>query len=267
MNCFSPSVLYAGILQSRLRGLYDDESRISASLRYGPAISTRFDYVGAQEVVDSFGDRTFDDSADDAHAFRNSLWNLIDLIRPSWRRVIPLGRGAVFKLLDEDAIQSFHIALLTQTPPDLECARWWSNLDAVVRFEEVTSQEDRWRDAEFRTLVNERLRLTGTGLEPTWVSIDNNSAGYDIGSWTISNDCHTPRPKFIEVKSSNSRPRFFISRNEWAFARRHSKTWELQLWMSEIADPIVLDISQIEPHVAIDQGRGRWESLQIEIGE
>jgi hypothetical protein len=266
LNCFSPSILYAGISEARLQQFGGGGSDVSTTIRYGPATIAQFDYDGAREIVNCYGDGSFDGSSSDRDAFRKSLASLIESIRPAWRRSVPFGRAAVFKLLDDDIFQSFQIASLTDALPDLECAQWWTKLEAKVRSDVADSQENQWRDAEYKTLMNERQKLTGTGLDPTWVSIDNNSAGYDIASWTITEGEIHPSHKFIEVKYSSSLSRFFISRYEWNFAQRHPSSWELQFWLGENSDPILLDVSWLEQHVAVNRGRGLWESMLIEVG-
>ena len=108
-------------------------------------------------------------------------------------------------------------------------------------------------------------RLSGTEFEPRWVSIEDNSAGYDIGSWRFSERGDAPTPKFIEVKFSSSLQRFFFSRQEWSFAERHPDSWELQFWMSDAPAPRLFNVDDLRHHVAINQGYGQWETMMIEV--
>ena len=264
MNLFAPSILYAGISEARIKTSHEDPLRVSAEIRYGSASIAQFDFDSARGVAERFGESVFDASLDDMNAFRNTIFNLIELARPAWRRTVLFGRAAVFKLLDADTLQSIQVASLADAIPDLDCAKWWTNLEARIRVSEAESLTSDWRDAEFRTLLNERKKLSGTDLVPIWTSLDDNTAGFDISSWELPVNGLPALPKYIEVKYSSSIPRFFISRNEWGFAVRHPKAWELQFWLGERSEPILREVTWLEQHIALNRGNGRWESMLIE---
>ena len=236
-----------------------------SKITYGPAAEFQFDYENARIVNDHYGGGLFDTAEVDRVAFRRSLANLIHVLRPPWRRVMPLGRIAVFEQLNPDEFQCFEIGALTMVPPDLECAKWWAEASNAVRMETEVVKDEAWLDAEYRTLLMERHRLDGSDFTPEWVSLENNNAGYDIGSWSIMGDGQAPRPKFIEVKHSVYLSRFFISRQEWDFALRHPESWELYFWLGDEDSPKILDVASMREDVAVNQGRGLWETMKIEL--
>ena len=217
--------------------------------------------------MELYGTSIFDCSLDDVVAFRRSFTNLIHAAKPSWRRIIPIGRTTVFKQLNPDELQCFYVSSLTSTPPDLECVQWWTNVGNEIRAEEESLQESRWRVAEYRSFKMESKMLEGSDYEPIWVSIDDNNAGYDIKSWRFYDPSEYPLTKFIEVKHSSSIARFYISRQEWNFATRHREFWELHFWLQEAEQPKILKFAELENHVAINQGSGRWETMRIEVGK
>ena len=265
MNFFSPSLIYAGIWEARLRQDPDSEIQVGELIRHGSSAVSQLDHKNALITADLFGELVFDDALDDITAFRRTISNLIACTRPQWKHAIPLGRNAVFRQLERDVLQCFEIGALTTSPPDLECVQWWNLEGERARAGSLEARDEAWRLAEYRSFMIEVQRLEGTEYAPEWVSIDDNTAGYDIGSWRFGNAGQTAIQHFIEVKHSSSLPRFYISRQEWAFAERHPLTWELQFWFKDESEPIRLDVTRLRNDVAINQGCGRWETMRIEV--
>ncbi len=92
--------------------------------------------------------------------------------------------------------------------------------------ERLAAQKARAVLAEEYVMETERQRLIACGcphyaIGVRRVSIENVDAGYDIRSFEI-----TGAPRLIEVKSSSGpRSFFFISRNEYRFARRRTTSY------------------------------------------
>ena len=258
-------MIYAGICEARLRRDLNNEIHVTELIRHGPSSVSQLDHKNALITGDIFGESVFDGSPDDVTAFRKTISNLITCTEPSWRHAIPLGRDAVFRQLERDVYQCFEIGALTTNPPDLECVQWWNLESDKARAGNFESRDDAWRLAEYRSFMIEVERLAGTEYEPDWVSIDDNTAGYDIGSWKLSEAGHAAIRTFIEVKHSSSLPRFYISRQEWNFAERHSHSWELQFWFKDQGEPVRFDVTRLRKDIAINQGCGRWETMRIGV--
>src|ERR1019366_1526540 len=99
------------------------DGHVVETITFGPAAQFQFNYQAARTIADVYGASIFDTSESDEVAFRQSLANLIHALRPRWRRVIPIGRKAVFEQLDPDELQCFEIGALTMVPPDLGCVK------------------------------------------------------------------------------------------------------------------------------------------------
>ncbi len=103
-------------------------------------------------------------------------------------------------------------------------------------------------------------------LRPAWVALDDSTLGYDVKSWRAGQDGWSdPRPWHIEVKAALHQRRFFLTRNEWRFAQRHADSWELQFWLLEQSDPILLSFATVADSVPADVGSGEWTSIEIRV--
>ncbi|MCV0384723.1 MAG: DUF3883 domain-containing protein [Erythrobacter sp.] len=257
------SVIYAGLEIARDRaasGRSPEETL--AFIRQGDAHRNSFDYAGAFTLAGTHGWSVFVDSPDTAAAFRATLSNLIVSLRPTWVMVLPAGRAKIMAALDEDLVQCLEIAALLGY--DDEAVAWW---DALASLGRQWSDDERLaigREAEKRAMARERALLAGTGREPRWVAIEDNTAGYDIETWRCTEaERGELAQHYVEVKGSSMIGFVHLSRGEWDFARKNAAAWELQIWLADDPEPVVLGFENVSPHIPGDQGEGTWERVKV----
>lgn len=125
------------------------------------------------------------------------------------------------------------------------------------------------REGEKLTIEHELARLSEAGrsdLKPEWVSINDNTAGYDVKSWHLQTDRVTPI--IIEVKASSTRYAVVhVTRNEWQKALQNRDAWRMHVWQIESDRAVLLEwgYGQLAEHVPLDYGRGRWEKFALSV--
>jgi hypothetical protein len=140
---------------------------------------------------------TFDNPTKDIRA---TLGHLIAKHRPWWTKAVPHGRERFATMINRDEAQCFRAAGLLDEPASDEVVAWWDELAQVVRAEINNQLLLQGREAERLSLAHERERLASLAIarEPRWVSIEDNSAGYDILSYSVGSV--EPTNRLIEVK-------------------------------------------------------------------
>lgn len=263
----SASLMYAGITIARIRNaLNTDVPRAMLRIRNGPAALSSFDYDGAQAYADRLTWEVFSHHQDDVTAFRESLHTLIAVDVPTWCHLIPFGRDVLLRNLTDNEAQCFQIARLVDSC-DADVVVWWDRCAALVRRLDEPDLLSIGRTGERRTFEREQLLLAPHGLSPTWVALDDNTAGFDVQTWRPGGGGWGElRPWYIEVKTSGRQSRFFLTRNEWRFAQRHPDSWEVQFWLQEQADPICLSFDSVTQSVPADVGSGQWVTIEIVVG-
>ncbi len=190
---------------------------------------------------------------------RHQLRDIIDIYQPPWSMKIRSGRAEIRKFLPEDINQIFSEANLFVDWTD-EVIEWWDSLAEKVR-SEVNARL--LRNARLAERLSVRYEKERTGKEPHWQSIESNYSGYDILSIYENNDF---RKVQIEVKSSelNMNDAYFtVSRNEWRVATI-AEFYRFHLWVLKGRRKlIVLDSNEVEEHIPLDRGEGRWEQVRI----
>jgi hypothetical protein len=264
----SASVIYAGITLVRAasdycEGISDSLERI----RNGPATKSGYDYEEALRAGEEFGWGIFSPSKDDPVAFRETLRSLVSEEKSAWTRYIPFGREVLRKNLEIDERQCFEIAGLF-SEHDETVVSWWDECSALVRSSADSSKIDVGRRGERLSFQRELDFCEPHGLDPVWVALDDNTVGFDVRSWRPGKEGWAdPIPIYIEVKSSEHSRRVFLSRNEWNFAMRHRDSWQLDFWNLGDQRCTQYQISDVEPHVPVNYGSGRWESSSIQLPE
>ena len=190
---------------------------------------------------------------------------LIEHVSPAWTTAIPHGRDRVTAVLNVDEIQCFREAGLLDRAPVAEVIDWWDKLATGVRGLTLNRLLQQGRIAERLSFEKERSRLEQAEitLMPEWVSLDDNSLGYDILSYDLVDG--TISPKQIEVKGA-MRDLIYISKNEWRNAMSASR-YEFHIWVMPREECFILKASELEPHVPKDRGDGQWESISISISK
>lgn len=201
--------------------------------------------------------------------YRQCLRDLIVSKHQSWARIITLGRARFVRQLERDEQQCFRAALLIEDPPCDDVVAWWDSLSAQMRRENDRKRMSRAREAEKLTYDYEveRLKSLGIKLQPKWVAIDDNTAGYDVLSYDRCEP--SPRNRLIEVKSTIASPlRFYVTRNEWEQALKFGDSYHFHIWDLAPTPPRLFQrtAAQIGPHIPEDQANGKWATAEIPVG-
>lgn len=197
-------------------------------------------------------------------ALRSMLAELAELHKPLWTKFAMHGRERVRVALNPYEDQCLRSAGLFDAPPDAEIIEWWDVIAQAARSDLNDHLLVQGREAERLSLVHERERLKNLGIsaEPRWVSIDDNSAGYDIHSYDLGTT--EPIARLIEVKSTASGPpRLILSRSEWDRLEKFGSSAVFHVWAMETKMLTEFTIAEIAAHIPADKGAGKW--LQAEI--
>jgi len=244
-----------------------DRQSIVALLQATDSEMSGLDFVAAQELHDLV---TLDAPSGTPHEFyRHCITSVILGQRRSWSRSITLGRSRFLNQLSRDEHLCFRAALLTDSPPPEDVVVWWDTISFEMRHSADKIRMDRARLAERLSIQHERERLAALGidLEPKWIAIEDNTAGFDVLSFDSSQ--YGPTNRLIEVKSTIASPlRFFISRNEWEQALKYGSSYHFHIWDLAPAIPRLYErtVPQILPHIPEDQASGKWTNAEIPLG-
>lgn len=188
--------------------------------------------------------------------------------QPIWARLMTLGRTRFVKKLDRDEASIFREAGLLVEPPSDCVIAWWDHITGLVRLEGDKVKLERARRAEKLTLKyeEEKLQEAGIATKPVWIAIEDNTAGYDVLSYT-QNEFGLVN-KLIEVKSTVASPlRFYLTRNEWKQALEYGESYLFHIWDMQQDPPnlFVKTVADIQPHVPKDNEKGKWSNAEIPI--
>ena|ERR1041384_1374875 len=260
-----PSILHAGVeIQRRRAGRDETPETARRYLARGNAFLSSLDYEGALEIARTSGWAVFSSAERTATAFRDTLDAMIRSASPAWAMLIPIGRELVRRAVGEDGWQCFAIAGLDAE--DDAAVEWWDRAAEVVRSQQRSRMLAFGREAERQSLLFERERLVGTGLEPRWVSLEDNRLAYDIQSWAHPRDpSGLDGRTYIEVKGSVRGEEIHLSRAEWDVADARGPRWRLHIWIGDNLVPVVLSVDDVRVHIPSDQGGGSWESVRVRI--
>lgn len=198
--------------------------------------------------------------------FREVIWCVLQHARPWWIRFSPYGREKLRSALGSNEAQCFASAGLFIEMPTLDVLAWWDELAQYVRASENDARLEQGREAEQLTIEYERHRLQSLGinLDPKWISVNDNTAGYDVQSFDVG--IVDPIVKLIEVKScARDIVAIFLTRNEWETAVARSPNYCFHIWLLPEKKLLELRPDDIEPHVPINRGNGHWENAKIKI--
>ncbi len=193
---------------------------------------------------------------------REIVFALIGAYRPRWIRLIPQGRRECLPNLPERVRQCFEEAGLADQPASPECIDWWSRASRLARSYGNDLSYDTGARGEQLTLEFESRR---TGRIPEYVALETTRAGFDVLS--VVDSANEDRLR-VEVKASiqrKSEAYFVITENEWAVAESQGNHC-FHLWLlTEGARPrlAVLQVTDVKPHIPINQGSGRWFNTRV----
>jgi hypothetical protein len=141
-----------------------------------------------------------------------------------------------------------------------ELIEWWAAAGLLSRIRRSEKLSKTGRRAEQLSFEYESDR---TGYPAERIYLDTNFAGFDVLSRLSKLDA-TPLP--IEVKGSERRPKeadFVLTRNEFRAARGSSE-YLVHLWhVGDIPQLFVVPFAEVNKHLPIDQGDGRWETARL----
>lgn len=206
------------------------------------------------------------DFAEPQACLRRSLSVLIEMRRPWWLRFFPSGRQRLATALTQDEFQTFRSAGLFEAVPSPDTIAWWDSLAAMVRTGNDERLTEQGRRGELLSLEYERRRLAAEGIqdEPRWVTLDDNSAGYDIKSYRktgfgISN-------ALIEVKTSTkSPPSIVLSGGEWKAAEQYGEAYVFHIWSLLDETLLIKTVDEMKDHIPEDRGNGHWSDVEIQF--
>jgi len=187
----------------------------------------------------------------------------------TWARSIMLGRTMLLKQLNRDEQQCFRSARLLEAPPPDDVVEWWDTLSGQIRHTINKNNLYRGRQAEKLSLEHEinRLRELGINMSPLWVSVDDNTVGYDILSYDLGE--FGPMNRMIEVKSTIASPLHYnVSRNEWEKGRMYGKSYHFHIWNLAVTPPRLYErtLDDVLQHIPFDQRKGKWTNVDIPVG-
>lgn len=201
---------------------------------------------------------------DDKSGLRTVIYELVKRGQPWWLRLVPYGRDKARAVLDEDQQQCLREAGLFDAVPAPDIVAWWDDIASFVRGTIDTERMARAREAERLSLEleRERLRKLGINQQPEWVSLEDNSLGYDIRSYGLEDGRLATR--LIEVKSTVS-DTIFITRNEWENADSAGRQYYFHVWKLPEKTIKEYPASDIKPHIPLDQGAGAWHDTLVNL--
>ena len=99
----------------------------------------------------------------------------------------------------------------------------------------------------------------GFNIKPSWVSLDDDTLGYDITSYNeLKNEI------FIECKySENKINNFYLTRREYNRALGKKEFYFVHYWNSTNAKPIILDFYKLNELVLDNKENTEWVDIHI----
>ncbi len=194
-------------------------------------------------------------------ALRLQFRDLIIAVDPPWTRLLTKGRRECIPGLSDDVGQIFDEAELLDGYED-EIVEWWVNLDKHLRLKRADYNVEVGRRGERLSIMYEQDR---TGTEPVWQGLESTLSGFDVLSVRGKNNLY---PLRIEVKASLSdldEAHFHLTRTEWDVATSGLGGYVFHLWLLNYQPPRLFIVEQdvVQPHVSVDWGKGKWESVLI----
>ena len=263
-RCFTISAYLAFAEINCFQKVHPDlsvEESISTIRRVRSSASD-LDFQGAKQLMSILDYDTEWDVTQSS--LRRFVTKLVEYSDPFWLRYIPSGREKVREALSIDVSQCLREAGLFDPVPDVETIEWWDKQASSIRGIVNTEQMSRARHAERLSIEYELERLDNLGITktPKWISLEDNTIGYDIlsydhwGSFIVS--------RLIEVKSTMSNS-IFISRNEWNNAATSVDKTVFHIWVLPREELIELTAAEMKAHVPNDNGDGLWQNVRVSI--
>lgn len=191
--------------------------------------------------------------------FREQLKDYIQETKPQWHGLIKGGRNRIKIFLDGDTRQCFEEAKLFDST-DKETIDWWDELSSQEYDEDNRRNLLTGRIGEALSIEYEKQRI---GFEPKWISLEDNSAGYDLLSSRSADDKQILN---IETKTSKQiigNAWAFISRNEWDVAVSASE-YVFHFWSLGSARKLaIIHRDEMKKHMPSNNGEGEWQTTCV----
>jgi hypothetical protein len=189
--------------------------------------------------------------------------------QPVWTRAMRQGRKRFVRGLLTDDVDVFTAAGLMLDPPPISVVSWWDDVVGHAKLKFEIEKMEQARFAEKLSIDSEiaRLKKLGLDMQPDWMGLDDNFAGYDVLSHDIVEG--EVVPLMIEVKSTTVSPlRFYLTRNEWNQAEKIGESYIFHVWDMAKSPPIlhVRTLAQVAPHIPDDNNAGKWSNVEIPLG-
>lgn len=237
-------------------------------LSTGPNYLSELDYASAITLANHVGWDAFHLNSDRQLELSETLMEIVLRVKPSWAYLALYGRERVRKFINEDQEQCLKYAGLLDTPPPERVIQWWNQLASSVRSIKEAQNIEVGSEGEKLTIIYEKNRLTDLGIteySPRLISIENNSAGYDVLSFDVDTTGNVSEIQ-IEVKATTTdQVRFLITRNEWDTARQYQTSYRFHIWKLDNEAPYILSVDDLTPHIPVDSGVGRWQLVELNI--
>ncbi|MEH7500340.1 protein NO VEIN domain-containing protein, partial [Cytobacillus firmus] len=189
---------------------------------------------------------------------RVQLKDLILEIKPDWRINIVKGRSQIKERIPSEIHQCLEEAKLL-AGYEYDVIQWWDYLSTEIRKDIDNKKLTTGRLGESLSLKYEHLR---TGVMPKWESVESDIAGYDIKSKKSRSNC---TPLYIEVKTSFSGCKFYLTKHQWETALSSSE-YIFHLWLLHPLPTLyIIDVYFLEKHVPVNIGDGCWEEALIKL--
>jgi hypothetical protein len=184
---------------------------------------------------------------------------------PIWIRSVTLGRSKFVQKLERDQSSCFRCARLLDQPAPEDIENWWSTMMSYSRASIDALKSDQGRRAEKMSLEFERRRILELGINgaPIWMSLEDNTVGYDIVSFELGEK--EPINLLIEVKSFVSSGSFFLTRNEWRAASKYRDRYQFHIWDMTRQRLYQMSAQEVGLHIPTDAQGGQWEQSTISV--
>ena len=265
---FRISVIDAGLNLKQHLETYPDISITDAvrQLRNGPVFRSSLDYETAAAICEEHGMSPFCLSPVRTEELRQTLFRLAVRLQPFWAKMSFLGRDRVRAVLSDGSTQCLRYAGLLG-PIDESVRQWWDELAAHFRAEQSQKLLEIGRRGEQLSfqLETETLQRLGISEVPVWISIEDNTAGYDILSHRRTETGGLSK-LFIEAKATTTTEyAFILTRHEWDVAAGVGNNFRFHFWYLPATAVWIATVEEVAIHIPTDHGSGLWDTVRLDL--
>lgn len=242
-------------------------------LNYLESIKTSFDIKGGQKLIELIGLEVINElntkikEYDYQIALRVILTQYLKNEKPGFLLRVTGGRDFFLDYIDENFEQLLNDAGLYNeinlSKEGREIGSWWDDLSEFVRNLEKDKKLDQGREGEEKTIRYEinKLKKLDIKKKPKWTSYEDNSAGYDVLSWSEEQN-----KIFIEVKATNnSNGLFYLSKSEWRFSVSAKDNYFIHVWIQDKKEPRIITYSELNSknYKIEDSSNAEWDTIKV----